>query len=164
MLHTTGYQKLLYGKENITLMRLNNQYVPSLRLSMTECILVVILKNNSSKPAVYRPCSLSTCCINEPVSGLGSLLCICCSNSECGETNLCRTNKTHRSSGTTRGRPMFDVNSKFAAATMVRKCQNAKRCKATCILIFSLTTNFLITKSCLSRNNTETPCEEHVKL
>ena len=49
-------------------------------------------------------------------------------------------------------------------ATMVRKGQNAKRCKATCILIFSLTTNFLITKSCLSRNNTETPCEEHVKL
>lgn len=60
MLHTTGYQKLLYGKENITLMKLNNQYVPSLRLSMTECILVVILKNNSSKPAVYRACSLST--------------------------------------------------------------------------------------------------------
>ena len=49
-------------------------------------------------------------------------------------------------------------------ATMVRKGQNAKRCKATCILIFSLTTNFLITKSCLSRNNTETSCEEHVKL
>ena len=49
-------------------------------------------------------------------------------------------------------------------ATMVRKCQNAKRFKATCILIFSLTTNFLITKSCLSRNNTETSCEEHVKL
>ena len=36
MLHTTGYQKLLYGKENITLMKLNNQYVPSLRLSMTD--------------------------------------------------------------------------------------------------------------------------------
>ena len=35
-------------------------------------------------------------CIKETVSGLGSLLYICCSNSECGETNICRTNKTHR--------------------------------------------------------------------
>ena len=49
------------------------------------------------------------------VSGLGSLLCICCSNSKCGETNICRTNKTHRSTRTTRGRPIFDVNTKFAA-------------------------------------------------
>ena len=54
-------------------------------------------------------------CIKETVSGLGSLLYICCSNSECGETNICRTNKTHRSTGTTRGRPIFDVNSKLAA-------------------------------------------------
>ena len=36
-------------------------------------------------------------CINETVSGLESLLYICCWNSECGETNICRTNKTHRS-------------------------------------------------------------------
>ena len=36
-------------------------------------------------------------CINEPVSGLGSLLYICCSNSESGETNISGTNKTHRS-------------------------------------------------------------------
>ena len=35
-------------------------------------------------------------CIKETVSGRGSLLYICCSNSECGETNICRTNKTHR--------------------------------------------------------------------
>jgi len=49
------------------------------------------------------------------LSGLGSLLYICCSNSECGETNICRTNKTHRSTGTTRGRPIFDVNTKLAA-------------------------------------------------
>ena len=41
-------------------------------------------------------------CINETVSGLGSLLYMCCSNSECGETNICRTNNTHRSTGTTR--------------------------------------------------------------
>ena len=27
-------------------------------------------------------------CINEPVSGLGSLLYICCSNAESGETNI----------------------------------------------------------------------------
>ena len=54
-------------------------------------------------------------CLKETVSGLGSLLYICCSNSECGETNVCRTNKTHRSAGTTRGRPIFDVNTKLAA-------------------------------------------------
>ena len=33
-------------------------------------------------------------CINEKVSGLGSLLYTCCSNSECVETNICQTNKT----------------------------------------------------------------------
>ena len=54
-------------------------------------------------------------CIKETVSGLGSLLYICCSNSECRETNVCRTNKTHRSTGNTRGRPIFDVNTKLAA-------------------------------------------------
>ena len=54
-------------------------------------------------------------CINEPVSGLGSLLYICCSNSESGETNISGTNKTHRSTRTTRGRPVFDVKTKFAA-------------------------------------------------
>ena len=54
-------------------------------------------------------------CIKETLSGLGSLLYICCLNSECGETNICRTNKTHRSTGTTRGRPTFDVNTKLAA-------------------------------------------------
>ena len=37
-------------------------------------------------------------CINETVSALGSLLYICCSNSECEETNICRTINTHRSS------------------------------------------------------------------
>ena len=41
-------------------------------------------------------------CINEPVSGLGSLLYICCSNSESGETNISGTNKAHRSSRATR--------------------------------------------------------------
>ena len=42
-------------------------------------------------------------CIKEPVSRLGSLLYICCSNSESGETNISGTNKTHRGTRTTRG-------------------------------------------------------------
>ena len=54
-------------------------------------------------------------CINEPVSGMGSLLYICCLNSESRETNISGNNKTHRSTRTTRGRPIFDVNTKFAA-------------------------------------------------
>ena len=49
-------------------------------------------------------------CIKETVSGLGSLVYICCSNSECGETNICRT---PRSTGTRR--PIFGVNTKLAA-------------------------------------------------
>ena len=53
-------------------------------------------------------------CINEPVSDLGSLMYICCLNSESGETTICGTNKIHRSTRTTRGR-VFDVNTKFAA-------------------------------------------------
>ena len=53
-------------------------------------------------------------CINEPVSGLGSLLYICCLNSESGETNISGTNKTHRITRTTRERPVFDVNTKVA--------------------------------------------------
>ncbi|CAH3142521.1 unnamed protein product, partial [Porites lobata] len=40
--------------------------------------------------------------INEPVSGLGSLLYICCSNAESGETNISGTNKAHHSTRTTR--------------------------------------------------------------
>ena len=48
------------------------------------------------------------------LSGLGSLLCICCSNSEKEEMNISGTNKTHRSTRTMRGRPR-DVNTKFAA-------------------------------------------------
>ena len=49
-------------------------------------------------------------CINEPLSGLGSLLYVCFSISESGETNISGTNKTHRSTRTTQGRPVFDVN------------------------------------------------------
>ena len=52
---------------------------------------------------------------DETVSGLGSFLYIVCSNSECGEINVCHTNKTHRVAGNSRGRPIFDVNTKIAA-------------------------------------------------
>ena len=53
-------------------------------------------------------------CINEPVSVLGSLLYICCSNSESGETNISETNKTHCSIRTTRGDQSL-MYTKFAA-------------------------------------------------
>ena len=54
-------------------------------------------------------------CTGEPVFGLELLLYICCSYSEIGETNISETNKTHSSTRTTRVRPIFDVNTKFAA-------------------------------------------------
>lgn len=54
-------------------------------------------------------------CFRETVSGLGSFLYITCSNSDCGEINVCHTNKVHRSSDKRRGRPIFDVNTKLAA-------------------------------------------------
>ena len=66
------------------------------------------------KPVTGTALRLSNC-ISELVSGLRSLLYICCSNSESGETNISGTNKTHRRTRTTRGRPVFDVNTKFAA-------------------------------------------------
>ena len=91
MLHTTGYQKLLYGKENITpYLKYNNQYVPSLRLSMAECSLLPgpggnaeeqLLKTDSrptvavSRPTVYRACSLSTFFIYRPTVGRRSAKC-----------------------------------------------------------------------------------------
>ena len=54
-------------------------------------------------------------CFREMVSGLESFLYITCSNSDCGEINVCHTNKIHRSSDKRRGRPIFDVNTKLAA-------------------------------------------------
>ena len=54
-------------------------------------------------------------CTNETISGLGSYLYIVCQNSACGEINQCITNKSHRVAGTTRGRKVFDVNTKLAA-------------------------------------------------
>ena len=60
------------------------------------------------------PLQLSNCA-QETVSGLGSFLYINCNNSDCGEMNVCLTNKTHRSSGIRGGRPIFDVNTKLAA-------------------------------------------------
>ena len=62
-----------------------------------------------------KPVGQLSKCINEPLSGLELLLYVCFSNSESGETNISGTNKTHRSTRTTRGRPVFDVNTKFAA-------------------------------------------------
>ena len=59
------------------------------------------------------PLQLSSC-TDETLSGLGCFLYIVCSNSECGEINVCHTNKTHRVAGTTRGRPILFVNTKIA--------------------------------------------------
>ena len=61
-----------------------------------------------------KPLQLSSC-TDETISGLGSFLFIVCSNSECGEINVCHTNKTHRVAGSTRGRPIFYVNAKISA-------------------------------------------------
>lgn len=58
-------------------------------------------------------------CSQETTSGLGSFLYITCSNSDCGEINVCLTNKTHRASNNPRGRPIFDVNTKLAAGTFM---------------------------------------------
>ena len=58
------------------------------------------------------PLKLSDC-VQETVSGLRSYLYINCMDGECGEINLCHTNKTHRTNGS-RGRKVFDVNTKLA--------------------------------------------------
>ena len=44
-----------------------------------------------AKPAVN--------CFHETVAGFGSLLYLTCSNGECGEINVCTTNKTNRTGG-----------------------------------------------------------------
>ena len=54
-------------------------------------------------------------CQDETISGLGSFLYIMCSDPECGEVNVCTTNKSHRAAGAGRGRPIFYVNTKLAA-------------------------------------------------
>ena len=64
-----------------------------------------------------KPLQLSNV-TDETVSGLGSFLYITCCNPDCGEINVCQTNKTHRVSGTARGRPIFDVNTKLAAGLL----------------------------------------------
>lgn len=53
-------------------------------------------------------------CFQETESWLGSFLYINCNNSNCGEINICHSNKLHRSSDKHRGRPIFDVNTKLA--------------------------------------------------
>ena len=65
-----------------------------------------------------NPLQLSNCS-QETTSGLGSFLYITCSNSDCGEINVCLTNKTHWASNNPRGRPIFDVNTKLAAGTCI---------------------------------------------
>ncbi|XP_068757667.1 uncharacterized protein [Montipora capricornis] len=64
-----------------------------------------------------KPLQLSNV-TDETVSGLGSFLYITCCNPDCGEINVCQTNKTHRVAGTMRGRPIFDVNTKLAAGML----------------------------------------------
>ena len=46
-------------------------------------------------------------CQDKTISGLGSFLYIMCSDPECGEVNVCITNKSHRAAGAGRGRPIF---------------------------------------------------------
>ena len=58
-------------------------------------------------------------CQDETISGLGSFLYIMCSDPECGEVNVCTTNKSHRAAGAGRGRPIFDVNTKLAAGRYI---------------------------------------------
>ena len=78
-----------------------------------------------------NPLKLSNC-QQETLAGLGSFLYINCSNSECGEINVCVTNKTHRPEGVQRGRPIFDVNTKLAAGGF--RCSFLK-CKVLVILL-----------------------------
>ena len=61
------------------------------------------------------PLKLSNC-VQETVSGLGSYLYINCTDGDCGEINLCHTNKTHKTNDNRGpGRNVFDVNTKLAA-------------------------------------------------
>ena len=64
-----------------------------------------------------KPLQLSNV-TEETVLGLGSFLYITCCNPDCGEINVCQTNKTNRVAGTMRGRPIFDVNTKLAAGLL----------------------------------------------
>lgn len=54
-------------------------------------------------------------CTQETISGLGSFLYITCGEETCGEINVCHTSKMHRANAGTRGRPVFDINTKLAA-------------------------------------------------
>ena len=67
--------------------------------------------------ACGNPLQLSNC-FHETVSGLGSLLYLTCANGECGEINVCRINKTHRTGSIQRRRPTFEVNTKLAAGML----------------------------------------------
>ena len=54
-------------------------------------------------------------CTQETISGLGSFLYIACGEESCGEINVCHTSKVHRTNAGSRGRPVFDINTKLAA-------------------------------------------------
>ena len=58
-------------------------------------------------------------CQDETISGLGSFLHIMFIDPECGEVNVCTTNKSHRASGAGRGRPIFDVNTKLVCIYLI---------------------------------------------
>ena len=64
-----------------------------------------------------KPLQLSHCC-DETISGLGSFLYINCV--DCGEMNVCVTNKKHRTVENHVGRPIFDVNTKLAAGIYLK--------------------------------------------
>ena len=53
-------------------------------------------------------------CSQETISGLGNFLYITCGEETCGEINVCHTSKMHRANAGTRGRPVFDINTKLA--------------------------------------------------
>ena len=54
-------------------------------------------------------------CTQETVSGLGSFLYMTCWEESCGKINVCHKSKVHRANAVTRGRPVFDINTKLAA-------------------------------------------------
>ena len=60
-----------------------------------------------------KPLRLSDC-TQETISGLGSFLYITCGEETCGEINVCHTSKVHQVNAGTRGRPVFDINTKLA--------------------------------------------------
>ena len=103
-------------KENLEVLVNNTGFMDAFQLSGRRVVKLGVLAEalNGGCSACNTPLKLSNC-TDETLSGLGSFLFIVCSNSECGEINMCCTNKTHRVANRVRGRPIFDVNTKLAA-------------------------------------------------